>query len=213
MNGDSLGSRSVELNSTDRFCAIPTVQTGRKYPRLSVVKTSKSNWFYLIVLLKVGLSALAFGIVAFSVDLSAAWEHAVKQSPIFFAIAAAILSVQLLLGGLRWHSVLERLGANPSIRQSVRLFYISAFFNAYLWGAVGGDVLRAWLTICGEVSGKTAISSVVLDRVAALAGVAILVLLTAPIFLARVGNTLPMYIPLAVAVSGLIGNRMVAFSD
>ena len=112
------------------------------------------HWSWLITLLKVALSALAFGIVAFSVDLSAAWEHAANQSVPYIAVSAFILSLQLLLGGLRWHTILVTLGANPSIRGSVRLYYISAFFNSYLWGAVGGDVLRAWLTYRRELSAQ-----------------------------------------------------------
>jgi glycosyltransferase 2 family protein len=161
-------------------------------------------------LLKIALSVLAFGAVAFSVDLPAAWEHAANQSIAYVGVSAFILSLQLLLGGLRWHAILGRLGANPSLRESVRLYYISAFFNAYLWGAVGGDMLRAWLTYRRELSAKTAINSVVLDRVAALAGVAILVLVTAPMFFSRAGNTLPMYVPLALACGGLVGIAMMA---
>ncbi len=168
------------------------------------------HWSWLITLLKIALSALAFGIVAISVDLSAAWEHAANQSVSYIAVSALVLSVQLLLGGLRWHAILVTLGANPSLRESVRLYYISAFFNSYLWGAVGGDVLRAWLTYRRELSAKTAINSVVLDRVAAVAAVAILVLVSAPIFLARAGNTLLMYVPLVLAAAGLIVIAMAA---
>ena len=160
---------------------------------------------WLITALKIALSVLAFAIVAVSVDLSAAWERAANQSIPYVMLSAAILSVQLLLGGLRWHAILARLGANPSLRDSVRLYYISAFFNAYLWGAVGGDVLRAWLTYRRQISAKVAVNSVVLDRIAAIAGVALLVLATAPVFFARVGNTLPMYIPLGLACAGLAG--------
>ena len=98
----------------------------------------KCRWSWLVTLLKVGLSALAFGVVAFSVDLTAAWQHAANQSISFVGLSALILTLQLLLGGLRWHAILARLGANPSLRELVRLYYISAFFNAYLWGAVGG---------------------------------------------------------------------------
>jgi uncharacterized membrane protein YbhN (UPF0104 family) len=74
-------------------------------------------------------------------------------------------------------------------------------------------VLRAWLTYRGEVSGKTAVNSVILDRVAALAGVAILVLATSPIFLLRVGNALPMYVPFGLAFAGLVGIGMAAYLD
>jgi glycosyltransferase 2 family protein len=172
-------------------------------------RTSR-HWSWLITLLKIALSALAFGGIAYSVDLGAAWEHAANQSIVYVAVSAVILSLQLLLGGLRWHAILVKLGANPSLRESVRLYYISAFFNSYLWGAVGGDVLRAWLTYRRQLSAKTAINSVVLDRVAALAGVAILVLVTAPIFLAHAGSTYFMYVPVALAGAGLIAIVMAA---
>ena len=168
-----------------------------------------SSW--LIFFLKIALSALAFSIVAFSVDLSAAWKHAANQSMAYIGISAAILLLQILLGGLRWHAISVKLGANPSVSESVRLYYISAFFNSYLWGAIGGDVLRAWLTYRREFSAKLAINSVVLDRVAALAGVAILVVVTVPIFLSRVGNALPMYIPVGLSFAGLFGIAMVAY--
>ena len=112
---------------------LTTPDAGDKNP----LHTSPRRWSWLITALKIALSVLAFAIVAFSVDLSAAWERAANQSIAYVILSAVILSVQLLLGGLRWHAILARLGANPSLRDSVRLYYISAFFNAYLWGAVG----------------------------------------------------------------------------
>lgn len=167
--------------------------------------SSSSRWSWLITLLKIGLSVLAFGVVALSVDLSAAWERAANQLIPYVVLSAIILTVQLFIAGVRWHAILAQLGANPSLRDSVRLYYISAFFNAYLWGAIGGDVLRAWMTYRRQLSAKIAVNSVVLDRIAAIAGVALLVLATAPMFFARVGNTLPMYIPLGLACAGLAG--------
>ena len=180
------------------------------FDRTSTHARRTRHWSWLITLFKIALSALAFGGVAYSVDLTAAWEHAANQSIAYIAVSAVILSLQLLLGGLRWHTILAKLGANPSLRESVRLYYISAFFNSYLWGAVGGDVLRAWLTYRRQLSAKTAINSVVLDRVAALAGVAILVLVTAPIFLAHSGSAFSMYVPVALASAGLIAIAMAA---
>src|SRR5215831_5053847 len=60
------------------------------------------RWSRLITVLQIGLSALAFGAVALSVDLSAAWEHVSHQSKAYIGISAFILSLQLLLGSLRW---------------------------------------------------------------------------------------------------------------
>jgi uncharacterized protein (TIRG00374 family) len=113
--------------------------------------------------------------------------------------------VQVGIGGTRWLIILSRLGANPMVWETLKLFYISVFFNAYVWGGISGDVMRAWISYRSNVSARTAITSVILDRVAALLGVAVLVLLTAPFFLARVGTSLPMLIPVLLSMIGLVG--------
>ena len=71
---------------------------------------------------------------------------------------------------------------------TLKLFYVSVFFNSYVWGGISGDLMRTWLSYRSNISAKTAITSVVLDRVAALVAVAALVLLTAPIFLRASGS-------------------------
>lgn len=171
---------------------------------------SRNRWSWLFTVFKLTLSALAFAFVLRMVDLRDVWSHVVEQSPVYLIMAAALFSLQVVLGALRWNSVLAHLGAKPSARESIRLYYISAFFNSYLWGAIGGDMLRAWLTFRGEVSGKTALNSVILDRVAAVAGVAILTIVTAPTYLARVGNGLPFFVPIALAFGGLAGIAVIA---
>jgi uncharacterized membrane protein YbhN (UPF0104 family) len=92
----------------------------------------------------------------------------------------------------------------------LQLFYVAAFFNTCLWGSVGGDVVRGWLSYRGDVPRRTALNSVVLDRVAALAGVALLVLITAPYWMARIGNTPITWLPAGVAASGLLGILVIA---
>lgn len=171
---------------------------------------SRHRWSWLFTVFKLTLSALAFAFVLNMVDLKAAWDHVRSQSLIYLILAAALFSLQLVLGALRWNSILVTLDAKPSAHESIRLYYISAFFNSYLWGAVGGDVLRAWLTFSGDVSGKTALNSVILDRIAALAGVAILTIVTAPIYLSRVGNSLPLFVPIVIAIGGLVGIIVIA---
>jgi len=99
---------------------------------------------------------------------------------------------------------LRRLDARPSWWETLKLFYVSVFFNSYVWGGIGGDLVRAWLSYRSNISVKTAITSVVLDRAAALAGVAALVLLTAPFFLYRVGASLPLLVPIFVSMIGLV---------
>lgn len=163
-----------------------------------------SRWrSYVFTALKLGLSALAIGIVFYTVDLSAAWQRVTRQDPWLLALAALVMMVQIGIGGLRWHVILVRLGATPPITESLRLYYISVFFNTYLWGAVGGDVVRAWLSYRARLSATMAVNSVVLDRVALLAGVGVLVLVTLPLFVSRAGFSLVSFVPAGIAFSGL----------
>jgi hypothetical protein len=55
-----------------------------------------------------------------------------------------------------------------------------------------------------------AVNSVVLDRIAAVAGVSILTIVTAPTYLSRVGNSWPVYVPIAVAFAALVAIAVIA---
>jgi hypothetical protein len=156
--------------------------------------SGQGKWSKLSKVFKVALTVLIFGLVVRSVDLSAAWDHVTNQTLPLVVLAGAVLMFQIGLGGTRWLIILRHLDARPSPWETLKLFYVSIFFNSYVWGGISGDVVRAWLSYRSSISGKTAVTSVVLDRVAALAGVASLVLLTAPFFLYRVGASMPLLV-------------------
>lgn len=150
-------------------------------------RVAKLRRTWLFTLLKVALSVIALGFVLRFLNFEDAAHHLRNQSPIYLAIAAAIFSLQVVLGGLRWHAILIALETAPTALESIRLFYISAFFNSYLWGGIGGDALRSWLTYRRGASIKAAINSVVLDRATAVAAVAILILVSSPLYISLVG--------------------------
>jgi len=163
----------------------------------------------LFTLVKFGLSALALCFLAFKVDLAAAWQHMASQSPWLVTAAVIALSAQVVLGALRWHTILASLGARASMSDSLRVFYVAAFFSNWLWGgAVAGDGVRAWLSLRMQMRVLKAVTSVVLDRVVAVAGVAILVIVTAPVFALRLGGSATVWAawaPAAAAGALLIG--------
>jgi glycosyltransferase 2 family protein len=164
----------------------------------------QGKWSNLSKILKIALTLLIFGFVVRSVDLSTAWENVANQNLPLVALAAVVLVFQIGLGGTRWLIILRNLDARPALWETLKLFYVSIFFNSYVWGGISGDVVRAWLSYRSNISGKTAITSVVLDRVAALAGVASLVLLTAPFFRYRVGASTPLLVLIVVSIAGLV---------
>jgi uncharacterized membrane protein YbhN (UPF0104 family) len=78
----------------------------------------------------------------------------------------------VLLGALRWHTLLRGLDLQISYWRTARLQLIGFFFNTAMPGAVGGDVVKAFYVIREqETRAKTpALLTVLLDRVIGLSG-------------------------------------------
>ncbi len=156
----------------------------------AVAEPARHSRARLFTFVKLTLSALALGFLALKVDLAAAWQHMASQSLWLVAAALIALSAQIVLGALRWRTILESLGARAALPELMRVFYVAAFFSNWMWGgAVAGDGVRAWLSVRMQMRVMRAITSVILDRAVAVAGVAILVILTAPLFAAQLGDT------------------------
>jgi glycosyltransferase 2 family protein len=183
------------------------LQTGSAADLTAAPPKNRSSWW--MTWLKLGLSVVAIAGVAMTANLAEAWHRILNQDIRFLLVAAAILLAQLAIGGVRWCVILRGLGAPAEIGMTVRVFYMSAFFNTWMWGAVGGDILRAWLSHRAKFGLSAAVNSVILDRVSALAAVAILLLATAPTFAAHTGQTALVLILSALAVGGLLGIAVV----
>ena len=91
-----------------------------------------------------------------------------------FAAAAALLAVQLTLMGVRWWYLMRFEGLGVGLGATVRLMFIGHFFNFFLPGSTGGDVIRAYLVTRRTAARTVAVATVLLDRFAGLAGMAFL---------------------------------------
>jgi hypothetical protein len=60
------------------------------------------------------------------------------------ALALAQCGALVFVGGLRWRYVLRIQGLDLSVREATRISFVAHFFNAFLLGSTGGDVLKAW---------------------------------------------------------------------
>jgi uncharacterized membrane protein YbhN (UPF0104 family) len=135
--------------------------------------------------LKLGLSLLVVAVIYEHGIFATAWRQFTHVDPGLVLLAVVLGLFQTALGALRWKNILILLGARLSTREALQLFYIAVFFNTYVWGGVGGDVLRGWLAYRTGTAPADAIHSVILDRIAAVAGVALLMLFTIPWFALR----------------------------
>jgi glycosyltransferase 2 family protein len=172
-----------------------------------------SSW--LLMSLKIAFTVIVLALLLRSVDLAAAWKYAVQQDFRFLLLAAALVVLQIVCGATRWFVILHRLRVEISFTETVRIYYISIFFSTCLLASIGGDVARVWLAYSDGARASTAAISVILDRVAALAGVAIIVVATSPLFITIVGHdhVVPAMTLIILAAVGLLGIAVVAQLD
>lgn len=150
----------------------------------------------LLLTLKLSLSGLAFFFIVRYVDLDAALRVMVDQHLGLLVLAALLIGLQILFGAARWAVMLRSTGAKAHMLDVGRLYYTSVFFNTCLPGAIGGDVVRVWLARKSLGSFTQVFNSVVLDRVAAFAGLIVLVLVALPFLSERLDLDLSITLPL-----------------
>jgi glycosyltransferase 2 family protein len=174
---------------------------------------SSSPW--LATTLKIAFTLAMLAVALRSVDFPAAWKYASEQNDWFLFLAAALLAFQIACGACRWQVILRALNAVMPFVETARIYYIGAFFGTCMVASVGGDVARGWLMYRNNIRVGTAAISVILDRVAALTGVAIIILAVTPFFVKVVGRAYfaPALIFACLAAAGLLGIVIVAQLD
>lgn len=71
----------------------------------------------------------------------------------------------LSIAALRWKEIITTVGIRIAGRKVIEIFFIGQFFNAFLLGACGGDIVRAYYVARGRHGKKAeAITTVFLDR-------------------------------------------------
>jgi uncharacterized protein (TIRG00374 family) len=122
-----------------------------------------SVWFRALV------TVLLLGLVLTQVDFSAAWSSLAHAEWEWFVAAIALMAAAIMVGGARWYLLLRAASIDVSRRTTIRAFSLAYFFNTVLPTSVGGDAVRAW--IVGRPSGQVvlAATSVVIDKLTALA--------------------------------------------
>src|SRR5262245_58251455 len=146
-------------------------------------------------LIQYGIGAALLGYI-----ISANWEGKPgSQSPglgdIFskpfhvgpLVLAALIWVVALLITFVRWWMLVRAQGLPFKLYSAIRLGLVSYFFNTFLPGSVGGDILKAVAVAREQTRRTVAVATVVIDRILGLWALAWLVMLLGGVFWA-LGN-------------------------
>jgi hypothetical protein len=124
--------------------------------------------------LRVGVTLAAFGYLFTRVPLGTLWNAAV-EIPATAEVAAFLLVVAGTgLGAVRWRALLAACGAarTPTWPRLFRLVMIGNFYNQFVPGAVGGDIVRGVATADAFPDGGAtrSLAVILLDRIMGFAG-------------------------------------------
>lgn len=134
------------------------------------------------------------------------WETLQSMDLKYLLLSIILMGVLLLLGVLRWQIILQVHGLNLPLRRTTQISLIGHFFNSFLLGSVGGDLLKAYYVARETHHKKTeAVVTVAVDRIIGLFSMLILacaMMLPARDYLAAMNPKLKPVIWLILAMTG-----------
>lgn len=87
-----------------------------------------------------------------------------------WCIAIVFIAISTLCCATRWYLLVRAQNLKLSFRKLLELTLIGNFFNAFMPGAIGGDVIKGWYTAGSQPQFRTkAVFTVLLDRMVGLA--------------------------------------------
>lgn len=126
------------------------------------------NWVRFGIKLFIGVVLIWYVLHSKMVDFKALGS--VVFSPANLLIAASYMASVVLITSFRWLLLIRAQGLSLSYKIVAQLTMIGMFFNTFMPGSVGGDLIKAWYVAGREPTRKTkSVFTVLLDRVLGLA--------------------------------------------
>ena len=118
----------------------------------------------LITAVKISITLIAIGVISRQVDLQSV-GRVLLQFPFSGAlIIFGCLAAGLVISTLKWQAILKGLGRSNDFTPLARLFWVGLFFNTFLPGRTGGDVVRACGLAATDNNRLRSFASVIVDR-------------------------------------------------
>jgi len=94
------------------------------------------------------------------------WENLSTIHPGIFSLSIVVMALTLVLGVIRWRMVLRVQGLNLHWGRAAEISFVAHFFNSFLLGSTGGDLMKAYYAARETHHKKTeAVVTVVADRI------------------------------------------------
>jgi uncharacterized protein (TIRG00374 family) len=141
---------------------------------------------YLLAFGLLGCVIWAFWGTPGSKGLGDIWDqYVVHGKPInlsFLVLGLVLYAVSIVITLLRWYVLVRAQDLPFTVTGSIRLGMIGIFWNAFLPGSVGGDIIKATFLAREQSRRTVAVATVIMDRVLALWGLCWFVALLGGVF-------------------------------
>ncbi len=116
-----------------------------------------------------------------------------QVEPVWFLLAIACMGMVTICGTIRWYWMLRVQGLELPLKRVFSINLIGMFFNTFMLGATGGDVMKAWY-VAHETHHKKAeaVATVIVDRVIGLLVLFVIALAMMLAFWSRVYDDAPL---------------------
>ncbi len=102
---------------------------------------------------------------AWEIGPSELWKTLSRVDPGWLGLSVVCMGGTLLIGTIRWHRVLRVTGLTLPFARTVEISLVAHFFNSFLLGSTGGDLIKAYYAARETHHQKTeAVVAVVADR-------------------------------------------------
>lgn len=93
------------------------------------------------------------------------WRNLRQISPGAFALGTLVMASTIVLGVMRWRMALKLQGLNLSLGRTMEISFVAHFFNSFLLGSTGGDLMKAYYAARETHHKKPeAVATVMVDR-------------------------------------------------
>ena len=133
---------------------------------MSGAKVKKSKYIFLLLRIAVVVCGIIW--VVFWVSREQRWSKLAKiflqRNVGIFAVTLGIFVICQVIVALRWWLLLRSQSIFIEFWAAVRLLFLGLFYNNYMPGSVGGDLIRAWYVTKHTDKRFEAVLSVFVDR-------------------------------------------------
>ena len=148
-------------------------------------RKTKTKYIFLLIRIAVVLGGIVAGF--FWVRREVGWD---KLADTFrsinlgiFALVLGVFIIGQIIIGVRWWLLLRSQSIFIRFWAAVRLYFLGWFYNNFMPGSVGGDLLRAWYVTRHTEKKFEAVLSVFVDRVIGLSSTLIIAVFFYSLFL------------------------------